>query len=125
MCASLFLWPSARARGAPAVPLHPERHLLSCFVDVQGLRGSWAPADPRLLLPKVRREYRKFFRANAGKKIYEFTIQRIVSVRSACGSLAPVGQLVNTPAEQGGFYLSPRVQQNCCRESYPGPTGSQ
>ncbi|ELK04797.1 Myosin-Ib [Pteropus alecto] len=26
---------------------------------------------------KVRREYRKFFRANAGKKIYEFTIQRI------------------------------------------------
>lgn len=27
---------------------------------------------------KVRREYRKFFRANAGKKIYEFTLQRIV-----------------------------------------------
>ncbi|XP_060683366.1 unconventional myosin-Ib isoform X1 [Hemiscyllium ocellatum] len=27
---------------------------------------------------KVRREYRKFFRANAGKKIYEFTIQRIM-----------------------------------------------
>uniref|UniRef100_A0A2I3NFT8 Unconventional myosin-Ib n=1 Tax=Papio anubis TaxID=9555 RepID=A0A2I3NFT8_PAPAN len=26
---------------------------------------------------KVRREYRKFFRANAGKKIYEFTLQRI------------------------------------------------
>ena len=31
-------------------------------------------------LLKVRREYRKFFRANAGKKIYGFTIQRIVSV---------------------------------------------
>ncbi len=28
---------------------------------------------------KVRREYRKFFRANAGKKIYDFTVQRIVS----------------------------------------------
>lgn len=28
---------------------------------------------------QVRREYRKFFRANAGKKIYDFTIQRIVS----------------------------------------------
>ncbi|XP_041806137.1 unconventional myosin-Ib isoform X4 [Chelmon rostratus] len=27
---------------------------------------------------QVRREYRKFFRANAGKKIYEFTIQRIM-----------------------------------------------
>uniref|UniRef100_A0A4W4FK05 Unconventional myosin-Ib n=1 Tax=Electrophorus electricus TaxID=8005 RepID=A0A4W4FK05_ELEEL len=28
---------------------------------------------------KVRREYRKFFRANAGKKIYDFTIQKIVN----------------------------------------------
>ncbi|RXM99281.1 Unconventional myosin-Ib [Acipenser ruthenus] len=27
---------------------------------------------------KVRREYRKFFRAHAGKRIYEFTIQRIM-----------------------------------------------
>ncbi|KAG9473441.1 hypothetical protein GDO78_013562 [Eleutherodactylus coqui] len=27
---------------------------------------------------QVRREYRKFFRANAGKKIYEFTVQRIM-----------------------------------------------
>ncbi|XP_045563665.1 unconventional myosin-Ib isoform X3 [Salmo salar] len=27
---------------------------------------------------QVRREYRKFFRANAGKKIYDFTIQRIM-----------------------------------------------
>ncbi|XP_068100962.1 unconventional myosin-Ib isoform X3 [Hyperolius riggenbachi] len=27
---------------------------------------------------QVRREYRKFFRANAGKKIYEFTMQRIM-----------------------------------------------
>uniref|UniRef100_A0AAX7ULP0 Unconventional myosin-Ib n=1 Tax=Astatotilapia calliptera TaxID=8154 RepID=A0AAX7ULP0_ASTCA len=30
---------------------------------------------------KVRREYRKFFRANAGKKIYDFTIQRIVKTK--------------------------------------------
>uniref|UniRef100_A0A4W4FK11 Myosin IB n=1 Tax=Electrophorus electricus TaxID=8005 RepID=A0A4W4FK11_ELEEL len=28
---------------------------------------------------QVRREYRKFFRANAGKKIYDFTIQKIVN----------------------------------------------
>uniref|UniRef100_A0A8D3CPB6 Unconventional myosin-Ib n=1 Tax=Scophthalmus maximus TaxID=52904 RepID=A0A8D3CPB6_SCOMX len=27
---------------------------------------------------QIRREYRKFFRANAGKKIYDFTIQRIM-----------------------------------------------
>uniref|UniRef100_A0A4W3J2D1 Myosin IB n=1 Tax=Callorhinchus milii TaxID=7868 RepID=A0A4W3J2D1_CALMI len=27
---------------------------------------------------QVRREYRKFFRANAGRKIYEFTVQRII-----------------------------------------------
>ncbi|XP_078084742.1 unconventional myosin-Ib isoform X2 [Mustelus asterias] len=27
---------------------------------------------------QIRREYRKFFRANAGRKIYEFTIQRII-----------------------------------------------
>lgn len=29
---------------------------------------------------QVRREYRKFFRANAGRKIYEFTLQRIVCI---------------------------------------------
>ncbi|XP_014400263.1 PREDICTED: unconventional myosin-Ib [Myotis brandtii] len=44
---------------------------------------------------KVRREYRKFFRANAGKKIYEFTIQRIVQkyfleMKSKMPSLSPI-----------------------------------
>jgi len=29
---------------------------------------------------QVRREYRKFFRANAGRKIYEFTLQRLVCI---------------------------------------------
>ncbi|XP_054579273.1 unconventional myosin-Ib isoform X4 [Eptesicus fuscus] len=44
---------------------------------------------------QVRREYRKFFRANAGKKIYEFTIQRIMQkyfldVKSKMPSLSPI-----------------------------------
>lgn len=39
---------------------------------------------------KVRREYRKFFRAHAGKKIYDFTIQRIVSVAQVRGEMLPL-----------------------------------
>ncbi|XP_076015152.1 unconventional myosin-Ib isoform X2 [Genypterus blacodes] len=44
---------------------------------------------------QVRREYRKFFRANAGKKIYNFTIQRILqkyflSLRSTLPSMSPI-----------------------------------
>uniref|UniRef100_F7AJ65 Unconventional myosin-Ib n=1 Tax=Macaca mulatta TaxID=9544 RepID=F7AJ65_MACMU len=44
---------------------------------------------------KVRREYRKFFRANAGKKIYEFTLQRIVQkyfleMKNKMPSLSPI-----------------------------------
>ncbi|XP_072117755.1 unconventional myosin-Ib isoform X2 [Mobula birostris] len=43
---------------------------------------------------KVRREYRKFFRANAGRKIYNFTIQRImqkyfVDLKKNLPSLSP------------------------------------
>ncbi|XP_069790723.1 unconventional myosin-Ib isoform X1 [Narcine bancroftii] len=43
---------------------------------------------------KVRREYRKFFRANAGRKIYEFTIQRImqkyfVDLKNKMPSMSP------------------------------------
>lgn len=37
-----------------------------------------------VLLRQIRREYRKFFRANAGRKIYDFIIQRIVSIISNC-----------------------------------------
>uniref|UniRef100_A0A3Q3G6U8 Unconventional myosin-Ib n=1 Tax=Labrus bergylta TaxID=56723 RepID=A0A3Q3G6U8_9LABR len=44
---------------------------------------------------QVRREYRKFFRANAGKKIYDFTIQRIMQkyflgLKSTTPSMSPV-----------------------------------
>ncbi|XP_069790727.1 unconventional myosin-Ib isoform X3 [Narcine bancroftii] len=43
---------------------------------------------------QVRREYRKFFRANAGRKIYEFTIQRImqkyfVDLKNKMPSMSP------------------------------------
>uniref|UniRef100_A0A8C5URX1 Myosin IB n=1 Tax=Microcebus murinus TaxID=30608 RepID=A0A8C5URX1_MICMU len=48
-----------------------------------------------LFFLKVRREYRKFFRANAGKKIYEFTLQRIVQkyfleMKNKMPSLSPI-----------------------------------
>ncbi|XP_053090534.1 unconventional myosin-Ib isoform X5 [Pangasianodon hypophthalmus] len=44
---------------------------------------------------QVRREYRKFFRANAGKKIYEFTIQRIIQkyfigLKNTLPSMSPI-----------------------------------
>ncbi|XP_067299390.1 unconventional myosin-Ib isoform X4 [Pseudorasbora parva] len=44
---------------------------------------------------KVRREYRKFFRANAGKKIYDFTIQRIMQkyflgLKKTMPSMSPI-----------------------------------
>ncbi|XP_063069495.1 unconventional myosin-Ib isoform X4 [Engraulis encrasicolus] len=44
---------------------------------------------------QVRREYRKFFRAHAGRKIYEFTIQRIIQkyflgLKKTMPSMSPV-----------------------------------
>ncbi|XP_070770123.1 unconventional myosin-Ib isoform X4 [Enoplosus armatus] len=44
---------------------------------------------------QVRREYRKFFRANAGKKIYDFTIQRIMQkyflgLKNTIPSMSPI-----------------------------------
>uniref|UniRef100_A0A3Q1FQS9 Unconventional myosin-Ib n=1 Tax=Acanthochromis polyacanthus TaxID=80966 RepID=A0A3Q1FQS9_9TELE len=44
---------------------------------------------------QVRREYRKFFRANAGKKIYDFTIQRIMQkyflgLKTTLPSMSPI-----------------------------------
>ncbi|XP_053482829.1 unconventional myosin-Ib isoform X3 [Ictalurus furcatus] len=44
---------------------------------------------------QVRREYRKFFRANAGKKIYDFTIQRIMQkyflgLKKTLPSMSPI-----------------------------------
>ncbi|XP_075965719.1 unconventional myosin-Ib isoform X3 [Anarhichas minor] len=46
---------------------------------------------------QVRREYRKFFRANAGKKIYDFTIQRIIQkyllgMKSTIPSMSPINK---------------------------------
>ncbi|XP_053899726.1 unconventional myosin-Ib isoform X3 [Malaclemys terrapin pileata] len=50
---------------------------------------------------QVRREYRKFFRANAGRKIYEFTLQKIMQkyfleMKNKMPSLSPVDK--NWPA---------------------------
>ncbi|KTF89256.1 hypothetical protein cypCar_00021279, partial [Cyprinus carpio] len=55
---------------------------------------------------KVRREYRKFFRANAGKKIYDFTIQRIMQkyfmgLKKTMPSMSPVDK--SWPARPYGF----------------------
>ncbi|XP_014810049.1 PREDICTED: unconventional myosin-Ib isoform X8 [Calidris pugnax] len=50
---------------------------------------------------QVRREYRKFFRANAGRKIYEFTLQRLMQkyfleMKNKMPSLSPIDK--NWPA---------------------------
>ncbi|XP_010129521.1 PREDICTED: unconventional myosin-Ib-like, partial [Buceros rhinoceros silvestris] len=53
------------------------------------------------LTSQVRREYRKFFRANAGRKIYEFTLQRLMQkyfleMKNKMPSLSPIDK--NWPA---------------------------
>ncbi|XP_073711014.1 unconventional myosin-Ib isoform X6 [Misgurnus anguillicaudatus] len=55
---------------------------------------------------QVRREYRKFFRANAGKKIYDFTIQRIMQkyflgLKKTTLSMSPIDK--SWPAKPYGF----------------------
>ncbi|XP_039539482.1 unconventional myosin-Ib isoform X8 [Pimephales promelas] len=55
---------------------------------------------------QVRREYRKFFRANAGKKIYDFTIQRIMQkyflgLKKTMTSMSPIDK--SWPARPYGF----------------------
>ncbi|XP_053732670.1 unconventional myosin-Ib isoform X5 [Synchiropus splendidus] len=55
---------------------------------------------------QVRREYRKFFKANAGKKIYDFTIQRIMQkyfldLKRHMPSMSPIDQ--NWPARPYRF----------------------
>ncbi|XP_048020735.1 unconventional myosin-Ib isoform X6 [Megalobrama amblycephala] len=55
---------------------------------------------------QVRREYRKFFRANAGKKIYDFTIQRIMQkyflgLKKTMPSMSPIDK--SWPARPYGF----------------------
>ncbi|XP_051565749.1 unconventional myosin-Ib-like isoform X3 [Myxocyprinus asiaticus] len=55
---------------------------------------------------QVRREYRKFFRANAGKKIYDFTIQKIMQkyflgLKKTMPSMSPIDK--SWPARPYGF----------------------
>ncbi|KAK7153709.1 hypothetical protein R3I94_007174 [Phoxinus phoxinus] len=55
---------------------------------------------------QVRRDYRKFFRANAGKKIYNFTIQRIMQkyflgLKKTMPSMSPIDK--SWPARPYGF----------------------
>ncbi|XP_052004978.1 unconventional myosin-Ib-like isoform X2 [Xyrauchen texanus] len=55
---------------------------------------------------KVRREYRKFFKANAGKKIYDFTIQKIMQkyflgIKKTMPSMSPIDK--SWPARPYGF----------------------
>ncbi|XP_051563869.1 unconventional myosin-Ib-like isoform X5 [Myxocyprinus asiaticus] len=55
---------------------------------------------------QVRREYRKFFRANAGKKIYDFTIQKIMQkyflgFKKTMPSMSPIDK--SWPARPYGF----------------------
>ncbi|XP_077583697.1 unconventional myosin-Ib isoform X2 [Stigmatopora nigra] len=62
---------------------------------------------------KVRREYRKFFRANAGKKIYNFTIQRIMQkyfldLKKTLPSTSPVDK--NWPARPYRFLEGPHTE---------------
>ncbi|XP_045062627.1 unconventional myosin-Ib-like isoform X1 [Coregonus clupeaformis] len=53
---------------------------------------------------QVRREYRKFFRANAGKKIYDFTIQRIMQKYFLGLKTTTMSPMDNTwPARPYGF----------------------
>ncbi|XP_077071851.1 unconventional myosin-Ib isoform X2 [Siphateles boraxobius] len=55
---------------------------------------------------QVRREYRKFFRANAGRKIYDFTIQRIMQkyflgLKKTMPSMSPIDK--SWPSRPYGF----------------------
>ncbi|XP_050975233.1 unconventional myosin-Ib isoform X4 [Labeo rohita] len=64
------------------------KHQKRCEKAVSTISAFWHGTQ-------VRREYRKFFRANAGKKIYEFTIQRIMQkyfldLKKTLPSMSPI-----------------------------------
>ncbi|XP_051938625.1 unconventional myosin-Ib isoform X4 [Hippocampus zosterae] len=64
------------------------KHQKRCEEAASTIAAYWHGAQ-------VRREYRKFFRANAGKKIYNFTIQRIMqkyflALRRTLPSMSPI-----------------------------------
>uniref|UniRef100_A0A8D2ITS2 Myosin IB n=1 Tax=Varanus komodoensis TaxID=61221 RepID=A0A8D2ITS2_VARKO len=70
------------------------KHQKRCQEAVTTIAAYWRGAQ-------VRREYRKFFRANAGRKIYEFILQKIVQkyfleMKSKMPSLSPIDK--NWPA---------------------------
>ncbi|XP_064574079.1 unconventional myosin-Ib isoform X3 [Zonotrichia leucophrys gambelii] len=70
------------------------KHLKRCNEAATVIAAYWHGTQ-------VRREYRKFFRANAGRKIYEFTLQRIMQkyfleMKNKMPSLSPIDK--NWPA---------------------------
>ncbi|XP_077773496.1 unconventional myosin-Ib isoform X3 [Podarcis muralis] len=70
------------------------KHQKRCQEAVTTIAAYWHGAQ-------VRREYRKFFRANAGRKIYEFILQKIMQkyfleMRNKMPSLSPIDK--NWPA---------------------------
>ncbi|XP_059417492.1 unconventional myosin-Ib-like isoform X4 [Carassius carassius] len=75
------------------------KHKKRCEKAVSTISAYWHGTQ-------VRREYRKFFRANAGKKIYAFTIQRIMQkyflgLKKTMPSMSPVDK--SWPARPYGF----------------------
>ncbi|XP_061142523.1 unconventional myosin-Ib isoform X2 [Syngnathus typhle] len=95
------------ARGWQARKLLRElKHQKRCEEAVTTIAAYWHGTQ-------VRREYRKFFRANAGKKIYNFTIQRIMQkyflgVKSGLPSMSPVDK--NWPARPYRFLDAAHAQ---------------
>ncbi|XP_026074257.1 unconventional myosin-Ib-like isoform X5 [Carassius auratus] len=75
------------------------KHKKRCEKAVSTISAYWHGTQ-------VRREYRKFFRADAGKKIYAFTIQRIMQkyflgLKKTMPSMSPVDK--SWPARPYGF----------------------
>ncbi|XP_039925250.1 unconventional myosin-Ib isoform X7 [Hirundo rustica] len=70
------------------------KHLKRCNEAATVIAAYWHGTQ-------VRREYRKFFRANAGRKIYDFTVQRLMQkyfleMKNKMPSLSPIDK--NWPA---------------------------
>ncbi|XP_077583699.1 unconventional myosin-Ib isoform X4 [Stigmatopora nigra] len=82
------------------------KHQKKCQEAVTTIAAYWHGTQ-------VRREYRKFFRANAGKKIYNFTIQRIMQkyfldLKKTLPSTSPVDK--NWPARPYRFLEGPHTE---------------
>ncbi|XP_016327259.1 unconventional myosin-Ib-like isoform X4 [Sinocyclocheilus anshuiensis] len=82
------------------------RRELKCLKEEARRKNAVAVIWAYWLGLKVRREYRKFFRANAGKKIYDFTIQRIMQkyflgLKKTMPSMSPIDK--SWPARPYGF----------------------